>query len=200
MSTAELVDSVVQRVYAAASGTEVPREVLVPEAMPPRNRCTRLCWFRSCHLLSSPEEATHAGGFDPPHFPSSSAGAAHATAASERPRERPSRLIQRWPEAWWCPWCRTSLRQARNDRSTSLDHRGHARMTSGFPDRPLARAGDLQPCCHFALEWLGKVLRLSTCLLRPVRSSLVTQVVGPWRCRSQDAQDRPDLHRHGTGP
>ncbi len=31
MSTAELVDSVVQRVYAAASGTEVPREVLVPE-------------------------------------------------------------------------------------------------------------------------------------------------------------------------
>ena len=31
MSTAELVDSVVQRVYAAANGTEVPREVLVPE-------------------------------------------------------------------------------------------------------------------------------------------------------------------------
>lgn len=31
MSTAELVDSVVQRVYAAASGTEIPREVLVPE-------------------------------------------------------------------------------------------------------------------------------------------------------------------------
>lgn len=31
MSTAELVDSVVQRVYATASGPEVPREVLVPE-------------------------------------------------------------------------------------------------------------------------------------------------------------------------
>ncbi len=31
MSTAELVDSVVQRVYAAASGPDVPREVLVPE-------------------------------------------------------------------------------------------------------------------------------------------------------------------------
>ncbi|HXH35086.1 MAG TPA: excinuclease ABC subunit UvrC [Plantibacter sp.] len=31
MSTAELVDSVVQRVYASASGPEVPREVLVPE-------------------------------------------------------------------------------------------------------------------------------------------------------------------------
>lgn len=31
MSTAELVDSVVQRVYAAANGPEVPREVLVPE-------------------------------------------------------------------------------------------------------------------------------------------------------------------------
>lgn len=31
MSTAELVDSVVQRVYAAANGPDVPREVLVPE-------------------------------------------------------------------------------------------------------------------------------------------------------------------------
>lgn len=31
MSTAELVDSVVQRVYATASGPEVPREVLVPD-------------------------------------------------------------------------------------------------------------------------------------------------------------------------